>query len=388
MDWTSPVPLSAEDKSGTTWHVRRAWPDRRPGCYLLEVSTPGQPGVRGARLRHGHFKLIPLDDPRLPALQVEAQQGELIAYRPFDRAVVRAEGRYIKIFRPGRADVARERCSQLNILLDAGRFTVPKILSYRSPDVIAFSAIPGPTLCEVASTADDAAFAGAWDKWSQAWVAQVSGPYGPTALSVLESLPLHSAELEAAKVWQMVNLWLRHNEEIPELMPLGEALRAAAEDVALDLLGAAADPLVWAHGGLHDKQIIATEGSSPLGLLDFDKTARAEAALDLASLDVYLELRLREGRMTAARYRMAHAQVLSTADELHVTPARFQAYSEARWLRMINMPLRGRLSLILAALAEKKAARQPGDREEQLRKAGGGWPALWGVAPDASGRRR
>ncbi|MDQ0819581.1 aminoglycoside phosphotransferase (APT) family kinase protein [Arthrobacter sp. V4I6] len=51
---------------------------------------------------------------------------------------------------------------------------------------------------------------------------------------------------------------------------------------------------MWAHGGLHEKQIIATEGSSPLGLLDFDSTARAEAALDLASMDVFLELRLRE----------------------------------------------------------------------------------------------
>lgn len=360
MDWTSPVPLSADDDSGTTWHVRRAWPERAPGRYVLEVSTPGRRGVRGARLRDGHFKLLPPDDPRLPGLRVEAQQGELVSYRPYDRAVVRAEDRYIKIFRAGRADIAAERCAQLDILLDADSFRVPKILSCRSPDVIAFSAIPGPTLYEVDSTADDEAFAGAWEKWSRAWVPQVNGPYGPAAESVLDSLPLHSAELEATKVWRTVNLWMQHNENVPDLMPLRDALRGAAEEVASNLLGSAPDPLVWAHGGLHDKQIIATGGLSPLGLLDFDKTARAEAALDLASVDVYLELRLRENRMTPARYRTAHTQVLAAVDELHVNPARFHAYSDAKWLSLANMPLRGRFSLVLAVLAEKKAARRAG----------------------------
>ena len=92
--------------------------------------------------------------------------------------------------------------------------------------------------------------------------------------------------------------------------------------------------------------------------MDFDKTARAEAALDLASLDVFLELRLRENRITPARYQMAHTHVLAALDELHVNPARFQAYSDAKWLRLANMPLPGRFSLILAVLAEKKAARR------------------------------
>lgn len=325
---------------------------------MLEVSTPGSPGVRGARLRDGHFKLMQLDDPKLPALRVEAQQGVLVSYRPYDRAVVRAEGRFIKILRAGRADVAAERCVQLGILLDPDSFTVPRILSRESPDVIAFSAIPGPTLYEVDSAADDEACAGAWEKWSRAWVPQISGPYGSAAQSVLDSLPLHSAEQEAAQVWRTVNVWLQHNENVPGLMPLRDALRGAAEDVVSNLLGSAPDPLVWAHGGLHDKQIIATDGASPLGLLDFDKTARAEAALDLASLDVFLELRLRENRITPARYQMAHTHVLAALDELHVNPARFQAYSDAKWLRLANMPLPGRFSLILAVLAEKKAARR------------------------------
>lgn len=353
IDWTSPVPLSVRDAAGTSWQVRRAWPHRTPGDYVLEVLTPGMPGVRGARLRQGRFKLLPLDDHKLPALQAEAQQGQLVAYRPYDRAVIRAEDRYTKIFRRGRAAIAAERYAQLGVLLDAGTMTTPRILAQRSQEVVDFSTIPGPTLFEVNSTPDDESFAAAWQKWSRAWVAQVGGTRSTAARGVLSALPLHSAELEAAKVWRSVNLWLEHTQNTPASSSRGEALRAAAENVTSNLLRTAPDPPVWAHGGLHDKQIIATDGESPLGLLDVDLTARAEAALDLASMDVFLELRLREGRMEPGRYRTAHAQVLAAAEELHVSPERFHAYSDARWLRLAYMPLRRRCSLVLAVLAEK-----------------------------------
>lgn len=356
MDWPSPVPLSADDDTGTTWQVRRAWSVMTPGDYVLEVMTPGLPGVRGARLRQGRFKLIPLDDPRLPALLAQAQQGEVISYRPYRQAVVRAEGRYIKIFRPGRAVVPAERCAQMNILLDAGNFTTSRILLRSAQDVIVFSAIPGKTLSELGwkeAAVCDESFASAWEKWSRAWVAQLNGPYGPAARSVLNSLPLHSPEVEAANGWRRVNGWLRHNENVPELSPPGDALRAAAEQVTMHLLRTAPDPLVWAHGDLHDKQIIATDGPSPPGLLDFDSTARAEAALDLADLDVHLELHLRQNHMTPARYLTAHTQVLAAAEELHVSPGRFHAYSDAIWLRLASSPLPGRLSLAIAVLADR-----------------------------------
>jgi hypothetical protein len=356
MDWTSPVPLSADDDTGTTWQVRRAWPDKTPGCYVLEVLTPGRPGVRGARLRQGHFELIPLDDPGLPALRAEAQQGEIFAYRPYRRAVVRAEGRYIKIFRPGSAVVPAERCAQMDILLDAGTFTTPRIVSRKSQDVLVFSAIPGPTLSELGTkgaAVSDETFANAWEKWSRAWVAQLTGPYGPAAQSVLDILPPHSAELEAAEVERLLNRWWRHRENVPELSVQRDALRAAAEQVTMNLLRTAPDPLVWAHGGLHAKQIIVTDSDTPLGLLDFDSTARAEAARDLADLDVHLELRLRENRMAPERYITAHSQVLAVAQELHVSPGRFDAYSDARWLRLAFSPLPGRLSLAVAVIADR-----------------------------------
>lgn len=59
----------------------------------------------------------------------------------------------------------------------------------------------------------------------------------------------------------MVNLWLRHNENVPELTSQCAALRTAAEQVTRSLHRTAPDPPVWAHGGLHAKQIIATDGS-------------------------------------------------------------------------------------------------------------------------------
>lgn len=353
----SPVPASADDDTGTTWLIQRAWPDKTPGEFVLEVRTPGRPGVRGAHLRHGQFELISLDDPGLPALRREAQQGELISYWPYHQAVVRAEGRYIKIFERGGAAVPAERCKQMNVLLDAGNFTTPRILWQSSQeDVIVFSAIAGQTLNELGredAAVGDEAFAGAWEKWSRAWVAELDGSHGPAAQSVLDSLPLRSPEWEATKMCRRVDDWLGHNENAPELSSQHDALRAAAEHVAVNLLGTAPDPLVWAHGDLYDRQIIVSDGDIPPGLLDFDSTARHEAARDLAGLDVRLELHLRNNRMTPARYLTAHTQVLATAEELHISPDRFDAYSDAIWLRLALSPLPGRFSLASGVLAER-----------------------------------
>ena len=186
--WPCRVPLSVDDDTGMTWQVRRAWLDKAPGEYVLEVLAAGRPGVRGAHLRQGHFELIPLDDPGLPALRQEAQQGEVISYMPYRRAVIRTEDRYIKIYPPGGAIVTADLCAQIDVLLEAGNFTAPRILRQNSQDVIVFSAIPGPTLNELGeddSASGDETFTKAWKKWSHAWVAQLSSPYGPSGRGVL-----------------------------------------------------------------------------------------------------------------------------------------------------------------------------------------------------------
>ena len=68
--------------------------------------------------------------------------------------------------------------------------------------------------------------------------------------------------------------------------------------------------------------------------------------------------------MTPARYLTAHTQVLAVAEELRVSPARFDAYSDAIWLRLALSPLPGRFSLAIGVLAER-AERNRGPRSGQ-----------------------
>lgn len=308
-------------------------------------------------MRGGAFELLPEYDPALPSLRAEARHGELVSYRAHMRAVIRTDAGYIKVFRPGGAIVPAERCAQTESLLDPGTFTAPRVL-WNSPDVIVFSAVPGRTLGDLGNATaglSNERFDRLWERWQHAWTAQVGGSAGHAALA---ALPLHSPEVEAADLRRWVKRWLRHHNDIPEAAAQGATLSARADEVVQNLFRMAPDPFVWAHGDLHDKQILAGGGRSPLGLLDFDDTAQAEAALDLANLDVHLELNARQHRTSLNRYMTAHARVLAAAEELNVSPGRFHAYSDGAWLRLACSPLPGRSAMALAVL-EERAARIP-----------------------------
>ncbi|MFE4227970.1 phosphotransferase [Arthrobacter sp. NPDC056886] len=367
MNWHPPVPASAVDSSGQIWQIRRAWPDKTVGDYNLEVTAPeftarGQAGVRGGVLRAGVFELLPEDDPALPSLRAEARHGELVSYRPHMRAVIRTDSGYIKVFRPGGAIVPAERCAQIESLLDPGAFTAPRVLR-NSPDVIVFSAVPGRTLGDLGggrAGLSQERFDRVWDRWRHAWTAQVGSSAGHADLA---TLPRRSPEVEAADLRRWVTRWLRHHNDVPEAAAQSATLSARADEVIHNLLGTAPDPLVWAHGDLHDKQILAGGGRSPLGLLDFDDTAQAEAALDLANLDVHLELNARQHRTSLKRYMATHARILAAADELNVSPGRFRAYSDGAWLRLACSPLPKRSALALAVL-EERAARMPPESDD------------------------
>ncbi len=395
MTWHPPVPPQAVDNTGRTWQIHRAWPVKVTGDYELEVLAPGRTGVRAAHLRHGHFELVPRDDPGLPTLRAEARHGEIIVYRPNKRAVIRAEGRYIKVFRPGRAIVPAERIAQMDALLVGGTFTVPKIIR-GAPDVLVFSTIPGRSLFELGqdhTTVSDDSFARVWQEWSRAWIGQLSASDTPSRRKVMSALPTRSAGVEAVNLWLWVERWLRYSENFPEASLQRDAVRATADAVTENLLRTAPDPLVWAHGDLHDKQIIGVEGRSPLGLLDFDEAAQAEAALDLANLDVHLELHVRMDRMTPARYLAAHQQVLAAAEELHVSPGRFHAYADATRLRLACLysflPRRASLAAgILDELAGARTDRACGRRcpvsmkDSRLESSDGSSPGASHPCPD------
>jgi hypothetical protein len=351
LTWHPAVPPAAVDRDGTVWLVHRAWPDPVPGDYILEIvraagegaqdhgrlpgsvlSGPEMPGVRAAHFRAGRLELVPADDPQLPALRRAAAHGRIIVHRAHKRAVVRAADRYIKVYRPGHADIPADRSRRTIALLAGSGFTAPKILC-AGPETVVFSQVPGRCLLELDQDPglSDVSFTRIWAHWSRAWAALLAG--GPAATELLAGLPVHGAQEEAENLRRWVGHWLRHSAGIPAAQPMHAALQSRAEAVAGALLAGEPDPFGWAHGDLHDKQIIALAGSPP-GLVDFDEAARAEPALDLANLDVHLQIRLRQQLLTPGRYEAAHAQVQSAVEALGISGARFEAYAAAHRLRL------------------------------------------------------
>ena len=55
------------------------------------------------------------------------------------------------------------------------------------------------------------------------------------------------------------------------------------------------------------------------------------------------------------RYLAAHTRILAAAEELHVSPDRFHAYSDGAWLRLACSPLPKPSSMALAVLDERAA---------------------------------
>lgn len=336
MSWHPAVPPRVSDAGGRDWLVRRAWPGPESNDYILEIRSPGIPGVRAAHLRHGIFEPVPDKDPRLPALAKEAPQGEVVAHRAHKRAVVHAGSRYIKVFRPGPAETAARSHALATAPLTAGRITAPVLLESRR-SVLVFSSLTGRSYHELGqdqTTVTDASFARMWREWSLAWLQTVDVANSADFRSSVERLPLHPPEGEVVNLRRWVDLWLLQSEGVPAAAAARTGLVAQADKAITGLLATRPDPFGWAHGDLHDKQLLRRGGSGTPGLLDFDEACQAEPALDLANLAVNLELRLCQKLLTTRRYAIAHAEVMAVAEELHVTPERFAAYCAGTRLRM------------------------------------------------------
>jgi len=336
MGWHPPVPAAILDADNTEWQVIRSWPDNSAEEYVLELWAPGRAGVRAAHLRAGQLEFLRDGrDRRLPALKHASPLGEVVVHRAHKRAVVRAGEHYLKIFRVRQSDEAVGRHARMNELLGAEDFLTPEIVSC-TPGCLTIMTLPGRSLFELGNdpAVSDELFEKAWQKWSRAWVRQHSLARTPAHRPSLEALPPRTAAVELESLQRTVNLWLVHAKDIPAAQPERAAVRVAAGRTAQKLLRTDPDPLVWSHGDLHDKQIFTADPGAPLGLLDFDEAGRAEAAADLANLAVHLELRLRQHRLTAERYQTALRHVIATAEELRVSPARFDAYAAATRLRL------------------------------------------------------
>lgn len=336
MGWHPPVPDAILDEENTRWQVIRSWPGQAAENYVLELLAPDRPGVRAAHLRSGQLELLPAGrDRRLPELKHVSKHGEVVVHRAHHRAVVRSGNQYVKIFRLRQAADAADRHAWMNELLESEDFCTPDIVSY-TPGCLTLTGLPGRSLFELGRDPEvsEALFEKSWQKWAEGWVRQQSLARALPQRLILESLPPRSAAVELTNLRRIVNLWLLHAHDVPAAEAQRYAVRAAAAQVAQELLGTDPDPLVWSHGDLHDKQIFVDHPGDPLGLLDFDESGRAEAAADLANLAVHLQLRLWQRRLSDQQYQTARRQVLAAAAELHVTPARFEAYAGASRLRL------------------------------------------------------
>ncbi|MCX2749711.1 hypothetical protein OOZ51_18120 [Arthrobacter sp. MI7-26] len=336
MNWHPPVPARVSDGAGVTWQVRRAWPGSVAGEFVLEIRDPVGPGVRAAHFRQGNFDPVPRDDPLIPSLAREAAKGTVIVHRAHKRAVIHTANQYVKVFRLGRAVDAASKHRIAASLLACSSFTAPRVLG-AGPDVMVFSSLGGRPYYELGqdhATVTDASFDATWSQWSQAWATTASIAKSADFRDSLDSLPAHPPVTEVANLQRWINHWVRHSQGVPEAATTRSALLARAEAAINRLNGSPADPLGWAHGDLHDKQIFGADGTGGPGLLDFDENCRAEAALDLANLDVHVELRLRQKLLTTRRYVIAHRRIVTTAERLRVSPERFAAYAACTRLRL------------------------------------------------------
>jgi hypothetical protein len=339
MTWHPPVPRRVTDPAGKEWFVSRSWPGVAAGRYVLEVQSPGHPGVRGGFFREGRFVPVDADDSKLPALAHESPKGETVVHRAHKRAVLHVGDTYIKVFRPDQSEAATVNHVLATTPLADGRFRMPLMTAAR-PDVLVFSRVAGRPYYELGqdhATVPDELFAGLWADWSQAWAETVARAGSSDFRTSLEQLPLHDAGEELVKLRRWIDHWLLHSEGIPEAAQGRAALLAQADDITAALLAGPSDPLGWAHGDLHDKQILGTDDAGTPGLLDFDEACRAEAALDLANLDVHLELRRRQNLLSGQRFAIAHASIVFAASRLHVNPDRFEAYAASARLRLACM---------------------------------------------------
>ena len=333
MNWHPPVPHRVTDAAGTVWSVRRAWPGASAGRYVLEVRNPARPGVLAGHFSEGRFDPVTVNDHRLPALSAESSKGEVVVHRAHKRAVLRTSASYIKVFRPGWAPAAAVGHGTATAPPAGGGFRTPRLISV-GQDVLVFSPVAGRSFYELGQDQTgitDAFYASKWDEWQRAWTATLSGA-GSTAF--LERLPLHDAEEELVILRRWIEHWLRHSEGIAEAAKERAALLARADVVTAGLLATPRDRLGWAHGDLHDKQMLGQGYPGAPGLLDFDEACTAEAALDLANLDVHLELRWRQKLLTTRRYDIAHASIMSAAERIHASPGRLAAYAASTRLRL------------------------------------------------------
>lgn len=358
-----PVPSSVEYGDDLIT-VLRAWPRaRRDEAEVVLAEGPDRAG----RTRAIELRLVPAEDlgwritrtrvtpygrdPKLPDLAEAANGGTVVVHRYGKRAVVRLSDRFIKVVRSGEgpAMAAAARTGQ-QLAAQAG-FDAPEVLE-ATRGLAAFSVLPGRSLHELGGVVTHQQWTRWWDRWAEQWTTLArgagEGSHREAAGAGQTSLPHHTAHDEVVNLQR----WLDRVTRL-EALPaeLHQTVQGRAQRVTSDLLSQESQDLVVSHRDLHDKQLLA-DGDS-LGILDFDTVALAEPALDLANLWVHALLRVDQGLWSRRHGEVVQRAVQSVANDLAVTPSRFDTYAEATRLRLACLyafrPRHRRLALAWAA---------------------------------------
>lgn len=216
----------------------------------------------------------PSRDDQLPALGGWLRTGELVAYRPRQRATVRiasvAGNRYVKVLRPAKA---RKLEHLFTDVLGTQYLPVapqlPELVdSYPAGGFLVFAEVGGSSLHESASTAGPVR------------LATVGG-----AVARFHSLAArgvrHGRDPAGLDGWME---WVARHDPCPE-----EGFRSELRTLALQLDPPAGSPSVLIHGDLHDKNVFLD--GDRVGFIDLDSVRVGHPAEDLGNLAAHLVLR-------------------------------------------------------------------------------------------------
>lgn len=323
------VPARFETSDGH-FTVRRAWP-RRNGTLTIEATDDADRLRAGAISKgkptmeqYGHDSALPLLVELLRASACEAPR--LLVHRHRRRAVLHTRGsegeRYTKVLPAGTAEQVASVSERMRRHGAGAGVVVPEVLD-ASAEHVTFAPLKGSSFHDIGASADAGLWTAAWTSWSQLWPQLVT-------TSNDDQLEIYSAEDEV----NTLNRWVEylvsyHLSEIPvaKVHELASAVEAA-------LLQEPAGRLGLSHRDLHDKQLFYSSSSQALGLLDCDTAVIAELALDVANLNVHMDLRRWQGHISAETYTTAHRSIAEVKRSLDLDPERTAAYELSTRLRL------------------------------------------------------
>lgn len=227
----------------------------------------------------GHFTRVePEHDPALPALASWKRRGEIVSYRPLQRATVRVEGAsgrmYAKILRPGKARRLQQRARALEAVAQAPprAFQLPPLVSdLVDQGVVAFGEVAGRPLgdvlrCDTRSRRRALeAVAPAIAAFHRTPVAGVALPEGPRAITATEW-----SDFVIGQRPEVADEYAQVCRILPQPAVVGPASQGLA------------------HGDLHDGNIVMGE---PVGILDIDHVHVGSCVEDVGNFGAHLILR-------------------------------------------------------------------------------------------------